>query len=343
MKFLFSLVFIACLSLNYAKAQCESISVVRSDCYQFTVSISGPSAYHFRINGASSNIYHFGSNQVSGTSSTPNSGTYTLHEQYGFACFFASGTHSGENDNQTLEIGYYDPEADPDLQTGATITWCESFPLSNYIDDDYEACTINHSYTISDCNHVEFEFEYPEGIDFACHPNAAFDHYMISQIFEPGLITGEIEYPDGYWWGGINENNPSDFGYLENFYDDEVVINPWAYGATADSYLVSYLLLDGEDYPIGAWNTIEIFPCPGCNNPLATNYDFNAGIDDGSCEFDGPIPGDANGDFIINMNDFLMISSNFGCTSGCTLGDANNDGLVNIEDLNILIVNFEGN
>jgi hypothetical protein len=54
------------------------------------------------------------------------------------------------------------------------------------------------------------------------------------------------------------------------------------------------------------------------------------------------IPGDLNGDGVVNFADLNLVLSNFGASGepGATPGDANGDGLVNFIDLNIVLGNF---
>lgn len=51
----------------------------------------------------------------------------------------------------------------------------------------------------------------------------------------------------------------------------------------------------------------------GCNNPIASNYDPCANINDGSCDI---CPGDFTGDLVINVSDMLLFMGMFGNT--CT-------------------------
>ncbi len=53
------------------------------------------------------------------------------------------------------------------------------------------------------------------------------------------------------------------------------------------------------------------------------------------------LPGDLNGDGVVNFADLNIILSNFGASGAPGIpGDANNDGLVNFADLNIVLSNF---
>ncbi|TVQ82313.1 MAG: DUF2817 domain-containing protein [Phycisphaeraceae bacterium] len=53
-------------------------------------------------------------------------------------------------------------------------------------------------------------------------------------------------------------------------------------------------------------------------------------------------PGDINGDFVVDLNDFVILAGNFGTTAGATLsqGDLNGDGAVDLNDFVILAGNF---
>ena len=54
------------------------------------------------------------------------------------------------------------------------------------------------------------------------------------------------------------------------------------------------------------------------------------------------IPGDLNGDGVVNFADLNIVLSNFGNTGepGAVPGDANDDGVVNFADLNVVLTNF---
>jgi subtilisin family serine protease len=56
-----------------------------------------------------------------------------------------------------------------------------------------------------------------------------------------------------------------------------------------------------------------------------------------------PLPGDANGDGIVNLTDFNIVAANFGrtnITTGRGSGDLNADGRVDLKDFNLLASNF---
>jgi hypothetical protein len=55
-----------------------------------------------------------------------------------------------------------------------------------------------------------------------------------------------------------------------------------------------------------------------------------------------PIPGDANGDFAVDLQDFQVVASNFGAGPGATLsmGDFTGDGYVTLPDFTVIQNNF---
>ena len=55
-----------------------------------------------------------------------------------------------------------------------------------------------------------------------------------------------------------------------------------------------------------------------------------------------PLPGDANGDGVVDVNDLTIVLSNFNNTVGAdwSVGDFNGDGRVDVNDLTILLAHF---
>jgi hypothetical protein len=55
-----------------------------------------------------------------------------------------------------------------------------------------------------------------------------------------------------------------------------------------------------------------------------------------------PLPGDANGDQVVNFNDFLILSANFGKQTDAVFaeGDFDNDNAVTFGDFLILSANY---
>ena len=78
--------------------------------------------------------------------------------------------------------------------------------------------------------------------------------------------------------------------------------------------------------------------CAGCTNPLATNYNPDALLDDGSCELPACV-GDLNGDLLVSVADILVMLGEFGCIADCT-NDLNGDGAISVDDLLSLLANF---
>ena len=61
-----------------------------------------------------------------------------------------------------------------------------------------------------------------------------------------------------------------------------------------------------------------------------------------SAEFTPRIPGDANDDGAVDLQDFGLLKANFGTTSGATWGqgDFNGDGAIDLQDFGLLKANF---
>ncbi|MFI5240136.1 MAG: dockerin type I domain-containing protein [Candidatus Saccharimonadia bacterium] len=77
----------------------------------------------------------------------------------------------------------------------------------------------------------------------------------------------------------------------------------------------------------------------------ATSYNFSSSSNVTLLEISGSkniqIPGDANGDGVVNILDLSILASNWGKTNATwSEGDFNGDGVVNITDLSILAANY---
>ena len=80
--------------------------------------------------------------------------------------------------------------------------------------------------------------------------------------------------------------------------------------------------------------------CSGCTDSTACNYDENAVVDDGSCEFTScTCPEDVNGDGVVSVADILLLLGEFGCVSNCN-ADINEDGGTNVQDILLLLAAF---
>lgn len=86
--------------------------------------------------------------------------------------------------------------------------------------------------------------------------------------------------------------------------------------------------LDMDAYVIQFHNSISTTTGPLSGSDFALNTSV--------------LPGDANGDGLVNVADLGLLATNYGQTSGVTWqpGDFNNDGLVNIADLGILATSY---
>ena len=75
----------------------------------------------------------------------------------------------------------------------------------------------------------------------------------------------------------------------------------------------------------------------GCTDDTATNYDADATVDDGSCDY--PILGDINDDAVVNVQDIIILVNMILAGQTDSSGDLNSDGLVNILDV-VQVVNI---
>ena len=85
----------------------------------------------------------------------------------------------------------------------------------------------------------------------------------------------------------------------------------------------------------------EFTSCAGCTDETACNYDATATLDDGSCEYAScGCPGDLDGDGQVSVADVLLFLSDFGCMDAPCVGDANGDGINNVDDLLLMLAHF---
>jgi hypothetical protein len=112
--------------------------------------------------------------------------------------------------------------------------------------------------------------------------------------------------------------------------DDEVESG----GSLFDSWLFDLVLPEDGTYfvEIGTSRAFPDFNPTGSYELFVTNF--------GSILPD-LLPGDANGDGVVNLADFGILRANFGSTGASfATGDFNGDGLVNLADFGILRANF---
>ena len=94
-----------------------------------------------------------------------------------------------------------------------------------------------------------------------------------------------------------------------------------------------------------AWTLSDV--CPdigtpdilGCTDPEATNYNPAATLNDGSCQYPEPCPGDFDGNGVIAVNDVLVALGDFGCAGVCT-ADLDGDGVVGVTDILNMLSQF---
>lgn len=109
------------------------------------------------------------------------------------------------------------------------------------------------------------------------------------------------------------------------------VFNGWN-NASAVTYDVSWTLSD-------VCADLSEPDISGCTDPEATNYNPAATLDDGSCQFPAPCPGDFDGNGVIAVNDVLVALGDFGCAGVCT-ADLDGDGVVGVTDILNMLAQF---
>jgi hypothetical protein len=105
--------------------------------------------------------------------------------------------------------------------------------------------------------------------------------------------------------------------------------------------------LEGPVAPatLEAWQTVDITQFrDGSTSTFGSPNTFTAGTvtQDFSAlrEMDEDVPGDTNGDGVVDLEDLNNVRNNFGATGGTVVGDTNGDGTVDLEDLNAVRNNF---
>jgi len=129
-----------------------------------------------------------------------------------------------------------------------------------------------------------------------------------------GAARQRVDNAGGEWWGWRNLVNDFAFNMMINQgatiagqqYETVVIVDNIAINPTA---------FDNGSLPLGP-------------NPYE--------------ELPPPLPGDANLDDVVNINDFIILKQNYGLATGATWGqgDFNADGAVNINDFIILKQNY---
>jgi len=97
----------------------------------------------------------------------------------------------------------------------------------------------------------------------------------------------------------------------------------------------------GDSFAAGAYNEIrlEVFSATNNGDGVGLTEWQLAGVAGG---VPGPHPGDANGDGVVDLQDFGLLKDNFGMTEGATWGqgDFTGDGAIDLQDFGILKDHF---
>lgn len=136
------------------------------------------------------------------------------------------------------------------------------------------------------------------------------------------------------------------------------ILNSWASsdGASYDTDITFIGLCEGLPATLGCMDSTacnynpdatvddgscEFTSCAGCTDDGACNYDVTATLDDGSCEYAScGCLGDLDGDSQVSVADVLLFLSDFGCMDAPCAGDANGDGINNVDDLLLMLAHF---
>ena len=215
------------------------------------------------------------------------------------------------------------------------------------------------------------------------NPDATYDD---GSCLYPNLTLDDVASEwcmgDTLWisWSGGNPNTGvylslidinanaavADLGIVDN-----TGLHPWAIDIS-EADIPYRIYLAEHPYPPSSWDYGNPFTVsedcvpalPGCTDPLACNFEFDATEDDGSCLFTTDALGDCGGDCaadtngdgicdptcpqdldqdgIVAVNDVLIMLSEFGCTSIC-MADINLDGIVSVEDFLLVLSEFGNN
>ena len=112
-------------------------------------------------------------------------------------------------------------------------------------------------------------------------------------------------------------------------------------GSTFDTVIAEDLADDGSF----GWTAPELFTEQAVIRVMVFDDDGNAGFADtlGPFTINGDpavdVPGDLNGDGVVNVFDLLLLLENRGGCAGCD-ADLNEDGAVNVFDLLLLLENW---
>jgi len=212
---------------------------------------------------------------------------------------------------------------------------------SCYYEDDVLGCTdstalnfnVNATYDDGSCQYTNLSLN-PVSTELCLgdevliswsggNPNSAIYIGLIN--VNTNTSEGQITIVDNtgeYLW--LVEDVIAGTGVVYRFYIQDYPWPPssWSYGS-------DFTILD-DCYDI----------VYGCTDSLAPNYDVDATINDGSCEFVScACPEDVNGDGVLSVPDILVLLADFSCLSECS-ADINGDDATNVQDLLLLLAVF---
>jgi len=122
--------------------------------------------------------------------------------------------------------------------------------------------------------------------------------------------------------------------------DDEEVVSVAIRLSTDDGSSWTTVVENTNDDGFYIWSVPDVYTNNGRIQIVGVDVDGNQGSDSSNNSFSingSSVPGDANGDGLVNVSDILVIVDSWGICIGICPGDLNNDGFVNVIDLLIVI------
>ena len=168
--------------------------------------------------------------------------------------------------------------------------------------------------------------------------------FTLNAQCDPGYILdcdGSGVCVDQSWIGdGHGDCEDQQYGADLTCYDND--------GGDCDGYVIIYGCMDYEAINFDANANVDDgsceYPAPdvfGCTDTNATNYDSLATVDDGSCEYPPGCTNDVYGDGIVNVLDIMAITSNI-LSNSTEMYGYNCDGTLNILDIWVAIQTIIG-
>ena len=122
--------------------------------------------------------------------------------------------------------------------------------------------------------------------------------------------------------------------------DDEDVVSVAIRLSTDDGSSWTTVVENTDDDGFYVWSVPDVLTNHGRIQIVGIDVDGNQGSDSSNNSFSingSSVPGDANGDGLVNVSDILVIVDSWGICIGICPVDLNNDGFVNVIDLLIVI------